>query len=128
MIIKRLQTERQVQVAWKPGCEPGVNRDDQSQNCQESNNQLKFGIFPHVSPMGMRRIPPFHILKSRVAGNKRSHTRERFLVAGYRALCSFRSPHHNGCTLKQASRFYQRNSVVTPYCGEAVNRIPLTKI
>ena len=76
MIIKRLQTEGQVQVASKPGCEPGVNRDDQSQNCQKSNNQLNFGISPHVSAIRMKRIPLFHILKSRVSGKKRSHTRK----------------------------------------------------
>ena len=45
-----------------------------------------------------------------------------------RSLSSFRSPHHNGHTLKQGSRFYQRNSVVTPYFGEAISRTPLTEV
>jgi hypothetical protein len=49
-------------------------------------------------------------------------------TAGYRPLSSFRSPHHNGYTLKQAFRFYQRTSVFTPYCGDAINRTPLTKV
>jgi len=45
-----------------------------------------------------------------------------------RSLSSFRSPHHNGHTLKQASRFYQRDSIVTPYCREAINRTLLTEV
>jgi len=49
-------------------------------------------------------------------------------TAGYRSLSSFHSPHHNGYTLKQAPRFYQRNSVFTPYSGDAINRTPLTKL
>jgi len=49
-------------------------------------------------------------------------------TAGYRSLSSFHSPHHNGCTLKQAPRFYQRNSVFTPYCGDAIDRTPLDQV
>jgi len=48
-------------------------------------------------------------------------------AAGYRSLSSFRSPHHNGYTVQQASRLYQRNPVFTPYCGEAINRTPPTE-
>jgi len=44
------------------------------------------------------------------------------------SLSSFRSPQHNGCTFKQESCFYQRNSVVTPYCGEAISRTLLTEV
>jgi len=45
-----------------------------------------------------------------------------------RSLSSFRSPHHDGCTSKQGFCFYQRDSIVTPYCGEAISRTPLTEV
>ena len=45
-----------------------------------------------------------------------------------RPLAAFRSPHHYGCTLKQGSCFYQRNSIVTLYCGGAIDRIPVTEV
>jgi len=49
-------------------------------------------------------------------------------TARYRSLSFFRSPHHDGCTFKQGFCFYQRDSVFTPYCGEAINRTPLTEV
>jgi len=63
--------------------------------------------------------------EGRIRAEKAHH--KVITTARYQSLSSFRSPHHNGYTFKQGLRFYQRDSVFTPYCGDAINRTPLTK-